>query len=811
MNMRSLSLIAISAMLAAGCSEPPEQAVERQWSLLERHCVDCHNDIDRDGDLSFEDASVADVAADPATWERVVRKLRGDLMPPPGRPHPEGEEIDEFVAALETWLDVSAERRGLDPGSVVLHRLNRTEYATAVEDLLGVRVDAEALLPPDVESDGFDNVAQVLRVSPTFLDQYIAAARDISIRAVGYPLAEPTLSDYRSDNQNHTRHIDGLPLGTRGGMLIRHYFPADGDYVFHLNVSSEPGAELRAYPQGWLEYRHRVILTIDGIRVFEDEIGGPDALRAVDHDQIAAVGRFQERFRHIRVPLTAGEHEIGATFVARSYAESDYRLESFIPGEGVPDVPRMLGVQIVGPYETSGIGEPTVSRSRIFSCYPEELEQQRPCAEQIISRLGRLAFRRPLTDEDRATLLTFYDRGAESGGFEAGIQMGLFAILSSTKFLYRMEPDGAPDSLRPGDAYPISDIELAWRLAFFLWSSGPDEALLERAIDGSLNDPEVYAAEIDRMLADPRSASLVTNFGFQWLGVRSLENIDPDARLFPNFDEELRDAFTTEMELFLDSILRDSSRSVLDLLTAQYTFVNERLARHYGIAGVRGDRFRRVELEDPQRWGLFGKGSVLMATSYPDRTSPVLRGAWIMDHLLGAPPASPPPGVETNLTPVSNERPKSVRERLELHRTVPSCNHCHGVIDPLGQALENYNAIGEWRVIERDSGARVDPTGRLASGERVDSPSALREALVADPGRIVQTLTEKLMTYALGRRIEPDDMPTVRAIVREAAESDYTFASLVRGIATSAPFRMRSVPDTGDFEVADTSDRVTLE
>ncbi len=512
---------------------------------------------------------------------------------------------------------------------------------------------------------------------------------------------------------------------------------------------------------------------------------------------MSAVEAIRRRFHNIRVPVTAGYHEIGATFVARSVAESDYWLESFVPGEGIPDVPRVLGLEVVGPYDASGIGGTTKSRERIFSCYPSAAEQERACATQILSDLARRAYRRPVNDTDLASLLAFYETGHETGGFEAGIQMGILAMLSSTKFLYRMELGEPQDGLAPGTAYPITDLELASRLAFFLWSSGPDEVLLELAQSGRLSKPEIYEQEIRRMLADPRSSSLVTNFAFQWLGVRDIDLANPDPRLYPNFDEDLRLAFEREMELFLDSILRAENHSVVDLLNAKHTFVNERLARHYGINGVRGDQFRRVELDDPQRFGLFGKGAVHLVTSYPDRTSPVLRGTWVMDRILGTPPASPPPDVETNLSPVSNDQPKSVRERLELHRTVTSCNHCHGVIDPLGQALENYNAVGEWRVIERDSGVAVDPSGRLANGVGVASPTDLRNALSADPNQFVQAFTEKLMTFALGRGIEYYDMPEVRAIVRNAAEQDYSFESIIMGIAKSEPFRMRSVPDLG--------------
>ncbi|HEY8518959.1 MAG TPA: DUF1592 domain-containing protein [Gammaproteobacteria bacterium] len=791
-------------MALAGCAKEPVERLAAQWDLLDRYCTECHNDAEFAGDLSLQGFAAAEVPDHPALFEKVVRKLRGDLMPPPGGPRPAPEEVDRFVASLEATLDEAAAARGVEPGRVAVHRLNRTEYATAVADLLGIDIDARALLPADASSEGFDNVAEVLRVSPTHLDQYLAAAREISIRAVGNPAPEPTRSEYRNDRKNPTAHVDGTPLGTRGGFVVEHYFPADGEYEIDLNVSSEPGQELRAYPTGWIEYRHKVILTIDGEKVFEGELGGEEDSRAIDQQQILAVEAIRDRFRNIRVPVKAGKHEIAAAFVARSFAEGDYLLQSLTPGEGMPDVPRMHGIEILGPYGPMGINEPTESRRRIFICYPQTPAEELPCAEEILTNLARQAFRRPIQEKDLSTLLAFYEAGREEGGFEAGIQKGLMAILASTKFLYRAEPGGPPADVAPGEPYFVSDLELAWRLAFFLWSRGPDEQLLKLAEAGQLRDDAVLEREVQRLLADPRSRSLVTNFAFQWLGVRRLDTMDPDPRLYPNFDEDLRNAFRTEMELFLDSILRNPDASVLEVLSAKHTFVNERLARHYGIPSVRGDRFRRVELEDPRRWGLFGKGSVLTVTSYPDRTSPVLRGAWILEQVLGTPPAPVPPNVETDLAQPTGDVPLSVRERLARHRTQTTCNHCHGVIDPLGQALEHFNAIGEWREVERENGARIDSSGRLADGREVNGPEDLREALLADPKMFVQALTEKLMVYALGRGLEYYDMPTVRRIVRDAEKKGYTFASIAMGIVKSAPFRMRTAPapEGGTVEAA---------
>jgi hypothetical protein len=791
-----------SLLAAAGCERTPEQAVAAHWDILERYCTGCHNDAELAGERSFEHVQVADVAVKPELWEHVVRKLRGHLMPPPGEPRPDAREVAEFVASLEGYLDAAAAERGPSPGHEAVHRLNRTEYATAIRDLLGVAIDARAMLPADLASEGFDNVADVLQVSPTHLDQYLAAARDISIRAVGNAEPEPQRADYRSDVRNHTQHVDGLPLGTRDGLAVRHYFAADGQYQFDLNVSSEQGDELRGYPNGWMEYEHTVVLTIDGVPVFSDRIGGTEDSIALDQRQITAVEEIKNRFRNIKLDVTAGVHEVAAAFVARSRAESDYLLQSLIPGEGVPDVPRLHGIQIIGPYAARGISGTTGSRERVFICRPQTESEELPCATRILANLARKAFRRPVGGDDLEPLLAFYEQGRALGGFETGVQKGLMAILASTKFLYRAEPGGTPRNLKPGDAYAVTDLELAWRLAFFLWSEGPDEALLALAEAGKLHEPELYDAEVKRLLADPRSESLVTNFAFQWLGVRRIDALDPDPRLYPTFDEDLRNAFRTEMRLFLDSVLRDDDASVLELFSADYTFLNERLARHYGIPSVRGAQFRRVHLDDERRWGLFGKGSVLMVSSYPDRTSPVLRGAWIMDQIVGTPPQPPPPGVETNLPQLETGVALSVRDRLARHRTNPSCNQCHGVIDPLGQALEHFDAIGEWRVAERQNGAKIDSSGRLAGGGEVNGPEDLRKALLEDPDHLVQVVTEKLMTYALGRGLEYYDMPVVRQIVRDAKADSYRFSSLVMGIARSTPFRMRSVPEPGADEGA---------
>jgi len=788
------------AMLAGGCLAgcgklAPAEIVANHWTMFGRFCTECHNDNDLAANLSFEKLKPADVAGKPEIFEKVVRKLRSGLMPPPGSPRPDAKDRDQLIAGLEGYLDANAAERGPKPGRVGLHRLNRTEYGTAVEQLLGLRIDARGMLPADTASEGFDNVAEVLRVTPTHIDQYLAAARDISIQAVGERAPEVTREDYRVKRGNNTEHVDGLPLGTRDGFVVEHQFPADGVYELNLTVSSIPGSELRGYPYGWLEYAHELSIVIDGKKVFTDHIGGDEDSQALDQGQITAVEAIKDRFRHVRVPVKAGRRTVGAAFAARSFAEGDYLLQSLVPGEGVPDVPRLYGMEIIGPFDPTGIAEPTESRARIFSCYPKSASEEEPCAVEILTTLAHGAFRRSIGEDDLVPLMAFYRQGRTERDFDTGIQKGLMAILASSKFLYRAEPGAPPADLTPGSAYAVNDLELAWRLSFFLWSQGPDETLLALANDGKLHEPAVLEQQVHRLLADPRSRSLVTNFAFQWLGVRRLDTMDPDPRLYPTFDEDLRRAFKTEMELFVDSILRDDTRSVIDLLNAKHTFVNERLARHYGLPDVRGDQFRRVELDDSRRFGLFGKGSVLMVTSYPDRTSPVLRGAWVLDTVLASPPTPPPPTVSTDLTPPPGDIPRSVRERLARHRTMPSCNHCHGVIDPLGQALENFDPVGEWRTKERNNGIAIDSTGTLTDGRPVNNPEELRKVLTDDPTLFVRGLTERLMVFALGRGLEYYDMPVVRQIVADAQRDNYSFSSLVLGVAKSVPFRMRAVPD----------------
>ena len=781
---------AVPCVLAAAAQAPTgstsaAQGTPHQWALLHDRCEKCHNSEDWAGGVAFDTMLPQDVPADDETWEKAVRKLRGRLMPPPGNPQPDQQTIDSFVSWMEGQLDHAAATRP-SPGSVGLHRLNRTEYAREIHALLGLDVDVKTLLPKDVSSDGFDNIAAVLRVSPAFLDQYITAARNVSRQAIGRVTSKPSSREYRVDTgMDQSEHLDGLPLGTRGGMQIEHYFPADGVYEFSIRNFFFMGAGYVTK----VDKPHHVILTLDGVRVFDQSVGGAQDLKAVDQRQAAAADELQARFNRIRVRVKAGEHQVGATFIERSFAESDSPLQPIAELPEMERAPNIPGIDISGPFDATGIAE-TPSRRRIFICRPASQQEDVPCARRILTHLAEQAFRRPVSEADLKPLMAFYALGRESGGdFEAGIESGLTAILSSTKFLFRAEaaPAGTAQPI-----VPVDELALASRLSFLMWSEGPDQELINLASSGRLNDPKVLEAQVHRMLADPRSQSLVTNFAFQWLNVDKIDAIEPAPVLYPTFDSNLRAAFREEMRLFLDSILRQP-RSVLDLLSSDETFLNERLARDYGVPNIRGSQFRRVRLTNPNRFGLLGKGAVLMGSSYGNRTSPVLRGEWILDNVIGTPPESPPPGVQAFKESEPGRQAETVRERLERHRSNPSCKGCHGVLDPLGFALENFDVVGAWRTKDLDAGTVIDASGQLADGTTVDGPVKLRQALLARPDQFVQTLTEKLMTFALGRSLRYQDMPMVRAIVRTADAQGDTFEAILKGIVDSEAFRMREI------------------
>jgi len=743
------------AALASGAS--PAASVTAHRALLDRYCVTCHNQKAKTASLTFDTMDLSQVGKDAAVWERAVRKLRGGMMPPPGMPRPDPATVNSFVTFLETSLDQAA-LASPNPGTVSLHRLNRAEYQNAMQDVLGVDVDAAALLPRDDISNGLDNIANVLKVSPSFLDQYIAAAREVSRLAISHP---PPTEPVKAVLHGEPADPEALPPGTQGGITVKHLFPFDGDY----NIS----------------------------------ITGPDPIFTIDGLPVSITGGF--------VHVKAGVHELGLTSRAHSFAEPDGMLQSFIPGRAFPGygfppggagpggrrAPSGPSIEIIGPYHTTGKPVESESRARIFVCHPPTESEEASCAARILSSVAQRAFRRPVTAKDLVAPLAFFKEGrATSSNFEGGIQNGIIAILASPKFLYRAEPP--PVGLAPGTNYRLTDLELASRLSFFLWSTVPDDELLAIAQQGKLKDPKVFEQQVRRLLASEKSRSLVTNFASEWLRLRDIDTIDPDPFIYPNFDPSLRAAFRRELELFVDSIQRED-RSVLDLLTANYTFVNERLALHYGIPNVRGQEFRRVILPDSTRYGLFGKGAVLMVTSYANRTSVVLRGNYILENIIGTPPSPPPPNVPAFKENKEGEKPHTVRETMELHRANPTCNACHGIIDPLGFALENFDTVGAWRDKDRYTRTAIDASGKLMDGTIVKGPDDLRKALMSRPAEFVQTMTEKFLMYALGRSLTPYDMPMVRKIVRDAGRDNYRFSSIVMGIAQSAPFQMERTPE----------------
>jgi hypothetical protein len=780
--------LSVAVLGLGGCQPSPEQLAARHSETIGRFCLDCHNEIDRESGLVLENRDLLDLSADAEIWEKVIRKLRGELMPPPGEPRPDRETVAEFVAFLETSIDKRGELNA-SLARATIHRLNRTEYGNAIRDLLALEVDVTELLPADDEGYGFDNIADILRVSPTLLEQYLGASAKIASLAVGDPEAPLVSSVYRAPpDLAQAGHIEGLPLGTRGGLLIEHYFPLDAQYDFSVFLTRN----IVGYMTG-LEWPHELEITIDGERVFVAGVGGEADNAASDENFAAAANAIDERLR-TRVFVPAGPHAVGIAFVARNAAESHEPLELHtreLDLQNMNGLPIVDYVTVAGPHDPTGPGE-TPSRARIFTCRPTGEAEELPCAEEILGRLARLAYRRPVAEDELGTLLGFYEDGRARGTFETGIQSALRVLVTSPQFLFRSETD--LEGFAPGTVYPVDDLALASRLAFFLWSSLPDDELLTIAEQSQLRDPIILAQQVRRMLADPRAAALVDNFAGQWLFLRNLQSARPDVATFPNFDENLRRALRTETELFFASIVKED-RSVTDLLDADYTFLNERLADHYGIPGIYGSHFRRVTLADPNRRGLLGQGSILTVTSYPNRTSPVLRGKWIMENVLGTPPPPPLPNVPTLEENEPGLEARSLRERLALHRENPVCATCHDVLDPLGLALENFDAVGRWRT--QEPGGAINAAGQLADGTPVDGPISLREALMARREQFVGVVVEKLLTYALGRGLDYADMPAVRGIVHRAEHDDYRFSALILGIVESGLFRMRMVqPDT---------------
>jgi mono/diheme cytochrome c family protein len=772
-------LIALAAATIFGLRYLPGAATDREAAAetFASFCADCHNGEELAGNLDIDPAELTDIGAHADVWEKVVLKLNARSMPPAGEPRPERSEYASIAAYLEAELDAAA-AAAPNPGSLPqLHRLTRTEYTNAIRDLLAVdnlpaEMNYELLLPADNASSGFDNIADLLFVSPVIMERYLGAAQKIARLAVG-DLTMPTMVNIHRMPLELPQDdaVEGLPFGTRGGFVTKTYFPLDAEYVVALELA------------GFAREAHEIEITVDGERV-----------------ALGAAGRRGADLE-FRVPVAAGPHVLGATFVRRTHAldESTVRVQQRSRGT----LPALEVVTISGPYAATGPGQ-TPSRERIFVCQPDAAADEASCAREILGSLARRAYRRAPTDQDIDVLMQFFADGRAAGNFDSGIQRALERILVSPSFLYRIER--IPDGVAPGAVFDVSPVELASRLSFFLWSSLPDERLLALAESGELADDAVLAQEVDRMLDDPRSESLVDNFAAQWLFLRDVEGKDPDLFIFRDYDEGLREAFVTETKLFINSILREN-RSVRDLIEANYTFLNERLAEHYGIPYISGSQFRRVEMPaDSHRGGLLGQGSILTLTSYPTRTSPVLRGKYVLDNLLATPPPPPPPNVPAlDAEPPGEQATMTLRESMARHRANPECAGCHAQMDPIGFAFEHFDAIGRWREVE--SGLPIEVDSTLPDGTQVNGIDGVKGLLLDDPERFVTAVTEKLLMYALGRNVQYYDRPSVRAIVNGAADEDYTFAALIQGIVRSVPFRMRRAPETAIGEsVADSTE-----
>jgi mono/diheme cytochrome c family protein len=791
-----LAVILVAGLLTASVAvvattSSPAPAVQpagppAQLATINQYCVACHNDRAKTAGVSFERLTPEGIGEHADVFEKAVRKLRGRVMPPPGARQPDAKDIDSLVAWLEDSLDRAAGKAHL-PDRVVLHRLNRKEYTNAVRDLLAVEFDTAATLPEDDSAEGFDNIAAALQVSPSFIEQYVIAARLVAVKAVGRPDARPGGWTFRAGPGTQLTHVEGLPLGTRGGILAKVDLPSDGEYVINI-------ADMVANIWGsGLEFENPVVVTLDNKVIYETVVGGEEDNKFYDQVFNGAFDRVNARLKNIRFSTTGGPHKIGVAFKHRTFAESDDQLQILAPGGGQDRLYRVNSFQIQGPFNAKGLGL-TPSRERIFSCHPDQREAAEPCARKIITSLATRAYRRPVSDEDVTELLAYYQDGQKEGGFEGGIRSAITGLLASPFFLYRGEH--VPAGLRPGEPYAINDLELASNLSFFLWNTIPDAELLELGVKGKLSDPSVLDKQVLRMLADPRSTTLASNFVHQWLDLKRLDEIVPDSAVFPYASgrSDPRAGFRTELTMFADSIFRED-RSVVDLMRASHTFLDERTALHYGITDVKGDTFRRVELKQSTRWGLLGKGAVLMAAAYPNRTSPVLRGAFILKHIQGVPPATPPPNVPTlDEKDIGTTKALTVREMMAKHRASPACSSCHAVMDPLGFALENFDATGMWRDRDRYAGAVIDASGVLPDGTPIDGPDDLRKALLRRPEQFVQTFTEGLLVYATGRTLQYYDMPTVRRIVRGAAAADYRFSALVQSVVRSEQFRMRRMP-----------------
>ena len=761
-------------------------------AVLNRYCVTCHNERLKTADLILSKEDVENPPAHAEVWEKVVLKLRAGAMPPAGAPRPDPATYDSFASYLESSLDREAAAKP-NPGRPGVHRLNRTEYANSIRDLLALEINPDEMLPIDDASYGFDNIGDALTISPTLLERYMSAAEKIVRLAIGdrsiaaasetYTVSERLVQD---DRINET-----LPFGSRGGIAVRHYFPLDADYTIKISLQRDRVLDIIGLAEA-----HQLDVLLDGSRLKLFTVGGESGKKkgkggSEVHDA-ETYERTADKDLEIRFPAKAGSHVVAVTFVNRaSEPEGALRRRlGFAQYAQADDIPGVGSVTIAGPFNAQGPGE-TPSRGKIFICHPATSKEEPACARKILTSLARRAYRRPATDAEIQTLLGFYKSGRAKGSFDAGIGLALRRMLVSPQFLVRVERD--PAGVAPGSPYRLSDLELASRLSFFLWSSIPDDELLDAAVAGKLKDTAVLEQQVRRMLADSRSKSLVTNFAGQWLYLRNIQKVVPDPEAFPDFDENLRSAFQQETQLFFESILRED-RSVLDLLNADYTFLNERLARHYGIPNVYGSHFRRVTLKDEARRGLIGQGSILTVTSYATRTSPTLRGKWVLENLLGSPPPPPPNNVPSLKDRGGDGRILSVREQMEQHRANPACFVCHSRMDPIGFALENFDAIGRWRTTSGAGNTPIDSSGVLPDGTKFSGPAELRKILLARRGEFINTVTEKLLTYALGRGVEYYDAPAVRAIAHQAAP-DYRWSALILAVTKSTPFQMRRIPE----------------
>ena len=777
-----LACLALSAGLAHSQEAADTSPAKPFDDLTNNHCVKCHNSTDWAGGLAMDTLDLSHAGEDAEVWEKAINKLRGRLMPPAGEKQPAQPDVDAFIGYLETSVDAAATTRHV--GHVPIQRLNRTEFAASVKQLVGVDIDPKQVLPTEIEVEGFDNIAGALAISPSFMEQYLSAARRVARLAVGEPA--PKVASVFSGgggggggqagpgSPTQLAHKDGYPLGTRGGVSFTHVFPADGEYRFNFMDADSIDAGL--YPRG-METAATLVILVDGAEVARREIGGPDDLTLADRDGPKGRSAIVTKVSGIPAQIKAGAHTVTATFIERSWA-----LSNDPTGRGRIGMPIIRdGIQVVGPYSPQGLSL-SASRAKIFICEPKQQTEERPCAEKITRHLATQAFRRPVTDAEVSLLMKFYETGrVEAGGFDSGVTELVTAVLSSPDFLYR----AISTSPTADQSRPLNDLELASRLSFFLWSQGPDEELFGLAARKQLTDLAVMKAQVERMLRDPRAQSLVEDFALEWLNLDELEQVEPQDQAFT---AAMRTNFETEIRLFIASVLL-GNRSVLDLLNANWTFVNESLAKQYDIPGVFGPQFRRVTLANENRWGLLGKGAFQLRTSYGDRTSPVLRGAWVLDRLMGTPPTPPPPNVNTDLSVRLGDPPTTVRARLEKHRANKTCQGCHGLIDPPGLALENFDVTGKWRDVDGAAKQPIDPTAELTSGTVLHGPADLRRYLTRRADQFPTTITKRLMMYALNREIEYFDMPQVRQIVHNAAASNYTFAAIVTGIVNSDAFR----------------------